>query len=69
VRKAVETGRKQAAETAKKVAASRVAPGKPKGGFSGPVNEAEKIIGQITRGPGTKSNFSEAVKQQLMRRR
>lgn len=64
VKSAVQTGKKQATETAKKVAASRVAPGTPRGGFSQPAGP-EGIIGQVTQGEGSGSKFANATKKFL----
>jgi guanyl-specific ribonuclease Sa len=63
VTKAVETGKKQATDTAKKVAASRVAPGSSPSGFSKPPSEAGKLVNDIVSGGGSK--FSKAVASQL----
>lgn len=65
VSRAVQTGKKQATDNAKKVAASRVAAGNSRGGFSKGPSEGQKLVSDITSGGGSK--FSKAVQSQLKR--
>jgi hypothetical protein len=63
VMRAVETGKKQATDNAKKIASGRVVAGTPKSGFNKSPSGAQDLVNSITQGGG--SRFSQAVKTQL----
>lgn len=65
VSRAVKTGEKKASDKARKIAAGRTSPGTPKGGFNRGTTESQDVVNQITRGEGSGSRFSNAVKSQI----
>lgn len=56
---AVQTGKKQAEDRAKKIASGRVSSGKPTGGFNKGQSDVQKLVSELTGGSGSK--FSAAV--------